>query len=108
MHAGARSLTIKTPVNGSVSGVALEFQGLGFALELVGVADAPVPALAVKHAQFQLGYVEPTAVLGCVVRAASSLRAIRRASAGGKASYSAANLWVFKLSSTTRMRSAAG
>jgi hypothetical protein len=39
--------------------IKLLFQGLGFSRQRFLIADAPVPALPFKHAQFQFRHVEP-------------------------------------------------
>ncbi len=58
----------KPPVDGSLGGIALPFQGLDFPAEGGFVRDTPPEAGASQHAEFDLRHVEPTAVFGCVMK----------------------------------------
>ncbi len=57
----------KAPVDGSLGGIALPFQGLDFPAEGGLVEGTPPEAGASQHAKLDLRHVEPTAVFGRVM-----------------------------------------
>ncbi len=57
----------KPPVDGSLGGIALPFQGSDFPAESGLIGDAPPEARAGQHAKLDLSHVQPTAVLGRMV-----------------------------------------
>ena len=68
MKLGAGVVGGEAPLDGGVRRVAFLFQRPGFTGERVGITDAPIPTFPAEHAQFQFGHVEPTAMLGRVVK----------------------------------------
>ncbi len=58
----------KPPVDGSLGGIALLFQGPDFPAEGGLVGDTPPEAGASQHAKFDLRHVEPAAMFGCVMK----------------------------------------
>ena len=57
----------EVPLDLALIGVGLSLPGGEFGVECLEVVDAPVQALAGQHGEFDLGDVEPRAVLGGVV-----------------------------------------
>ena len=56
------------PIDRGVGGIALLFQGLDFPAEGGLVGNTPPEAGASQHAKFYFRHVEPTAMLGCVMK----------------------------------------
>jgi len=58
----------KPPVDGSLGGIALPLQGLDLPAEGGLVRDTLPEARARQYAKLDLRHVQPTTVLGCVVK----------------------------------------
>ena len=58
----------KPPVDGGLGGIALPLQGLDFPAESGLVGDTLTEAGASQNAKLDLRHVQPTTVLGCVVK----------------------------------------
>src|SRR5512134_3621944 len=58
----------EAPLRRGVLGIALRLPSCDLAGERLLVGDAPVQALAVEHRELQFGHIEPTAVLGRVLK----------------------------------------
>ena len=58
----------KSPINGRLLRVALVFPGRDFTLERCFVGDAAIEALLLEDAQFDLGHVQPTPMLGGIMK----------------------------------------
>ena len=62
-------LSSKRPLDGSLQFVSRLLPGIDLAAQQLSAVDAPVQALATEDADFDLCHVEPTGVLGRVVKA---------------------------------------
>jgi hypothetical protein len=74
----------KAPFDLGAGGIARFFPLLDFSRERLFLSDAPVQALATQDAQLDFRHIQPTAMLGRVVKLQSL--AMRRASSGANRS----------------------
>ena len=105
-HFGASLLGREHPFDAGAGGVAFALPGGDFPLERVARVDAAVQALALEHPDLDLDHVEPARVLGRVVELQPPQDATRLRRREGL--IERADVWVDRLSCTTRMRSASG
>ena len=106
MQYGSGVLGVELPVDGGPGGVAFRNQGLDFPPQCRLVGESLPEAGAGQYAELDLRQVQPTAVLGRVVKLqpfGNPPRLGRRECLVQRAAR-----WVFRLSRTTRTNSAAG
>ena len=96
----------EAPLHGSLGCIAGFFPHLHLPAHPLYIQQTPIQVLASQNGKFDLHRVQPTGMVGRVVTC--NFRVSRRASSGGKVWYSAAGVWVFRLSRTKRMTSASG
>jgi hypothetical protein len=68
MPLAPRFLHSETPLDSGVGGIATLLIGGEFAFQRIFIWNATRQALPTHHAQFNLGYIEPTGVLGRIVQ----------------------------------------
>ena len=106
MELGSGVLDAETPVDASLSFVALLFQGLDLAAEGFLIGDALFEAAAGEDTEFDLRHVEPASMLGGVVELQPPRYAPRRRRRKGLVKD--ALRWVLRLSITTRTTGTSG
>src|SRR5918996_2611166 len=68
MKLTAGILRPELPVNTGTGPIALSFKGLDFSPQCRFIGNVLVQTLPAEHAQLNLGHIEPTAMLGSVVK----------------------------------------